>query len=85
MKTLELDREEYDEALSLIMFGETAGVKFVPFSLTHQECVSLTKYWSVSNGRIPQCMQPLLNKEVNVKYYCFCLVRHMIIIVVEGT
>ncbi|BFZ01608.1 hypothetical protein BsWGS_04646 [Bradybaena similaris] len=71
MKTLELDREEYDEALSLIMFGETFGVKFVPFSLTHQECVSLKKYWSEANARIPRCMQPLLNKEIKmINLYC---------------
>ncbi|BFZ01610.1 hypothetical protein BsWGS_04649 [Bradybaena similaris] len=70
MKTLELDGEE-DEALSLIMFGETSGVEFFPFSLTRQEYVLLDKSWPETSGPIPQCMQPLLNKEVKmINLYC---------------
>lgn len=67
MKTIELDREEYDEGLSVIMFGESSGAKFIPFALTHTECISLTKYWSETNSQFPPpCMRPLLNKEVHL-------------------
>ncbi|CAG5129098.1 unnamed protein product, partial [Candidula unifasciata] len=55
--------EEYEEGMSLIMFGASSSMKFVPFALTHEECVSMTKYWAEAKGQIPQCMQPLLNKQ----------------------
>ncbi|BFZ01609.1 hypothetical protein BsWGS_04648 [Bradybaena similaris] len=66
MQTLEIDREENGKALSLIMFGETSGVEFVPFTLTHEDCDLLDLYQPDDDHSIPECMQPLLNKKIKM-------------------
>ncbi|KAK3792869.1 hypothetical protein RRG08_039803 [Elysia crispata] len=75
MKTEEL--EEYELALSLILFGKDKlrqpdfDMEFMPFSFSRNECTYLNKFWSEGSNIAPSFMQKMVRKEVKmVNLYC---------------
>ena len=78
MKTEEL--EEYELALSLILFGKDKlrqpdfDMEFMPFSFSRNECTYLNKFWSEGSNIAPSFMQKMVRKEVCIHNpFSFCL------------
>ena len=73
MKTEEL--EEYELALSMIMFGKdtlkqsTYDLDFMPFTFTLDERRDLSKFWSEGANVPPSFMQKMLLKQVSYIFF----------------
>ncbi|GFS04814.1 F-box only protein 22 [Elysia marginata] len=70
MKTEEL--EEYELALSLIMFGKDTlnqpafDLEIMPFTFSYDQCRHLNKFWSDGSNVPPSFMQNMLLKKVKM-------------------
>ncbi|XP_005109159.1 F-box only protein 22 [Aplysia californica] len=69
MKTQEY--EDRERVMSLVMFGDYAGVELVPFSCKHAECQVMQNHWAGSSSAVPAPLQKLKKKEVKmINLYC---------------